>query len=156
MGTTQMETHANELLAALARLETSLETPIVPGELANWCQTARQECEEVDRLLRQQITAVHRDLLQQILREDPGLAARVDELRQADLRLLEQSEAVRASFERLCKAAAGMEPDEARLEGSPQEVVDEGLQFVLAVRKQETALTTWYVEAFERDRGVVD
>jgi len=37
-----------------------------------------------------------------------------------------------------------------------REKVDEALGFVIQARKQQTALKTWYVEAFQRDRGVAD
>jgi hypothetical protein len=35
-------------------------------------------------------------------------------------------------------------------------LIDEGLTFIARVRKQATAIQTWFVEAFNRDRGAVD
>jgi hypothetical protein len=45
---------------------------------------------------------------------------------------------------------------EESLEKARQLLVDQGLALVLRIRKQEAAARTWYVEAFQRDRGVGD
>ncbi len=37
-----------------------------------------------------------------------------------------------------------------------QKLLEEGLQFVMNVRRQETAIRTWTEEAFDRDTGLGD
>jgi hypothetical protein len=39
------------------------------------------------------------------------------------------------------------------METELQEIIGDGLQFVLAVRGQETAIDTWMNESLYRDRG---
>jgi len=35
-------------------------------------------------------------------------------------------------------------------------LVDDGIEFITRMRKQEAAVQAWFVEAFTRDRGVAD
>jgi hypothetical protein len=53
-------------------------------------------------------------------------------------------------------AAAKVEPDELTLAKARDHLVERGLSLVLRIRKQEAAVKTWYLEAFQRDRGVGD
>jgi hypothetical protein len=36
------------------------------------------------------------------------------------------------------------------------QIVKKGLEFVIRARTQETAVSTWHMEAFQRDRGFGD
>lgn len=146
----------NALGEALVRFETCLETPVVPGELPQWCQTAKDACGELGDCLRREINQIHPEMFRQIQSEDPGLAARVAALRDDDIELVSQMGHVETIIARLSAAANAVEPHESRVDEQVQSVVDSGLQLVLAARKQETAITTWYMEALERDRGTVD
>jgi hypothetical protein len=49
-----------------------------------------------------------------------------------------------------------LEPDEEKAQQHVKKLVDEGMAFVARVRKQEVAIQTWFVEAFNRDRGAGD
>lgn len=151
-----MRTRKNPLSQALEKFEKCLETPVVPGELPQWCRRANEACGEVDAHLRREIEETHPQMFRQIQEEDPGLAARVESLREEDEQLLERIEHAKTFLERLTPTAGAVEPDEGRVDEHVQSAVDAGLQLVLAVRKQETAITTWYMESLERDRGTVD
>jgi hypothetical protein len=37
-----------------------------------------------------------------------------------------------------------------------KKLVDQGMALVTQIRKQEVAIQTWFIEAFNRDRGSVD
>jgi hypothetical protein len=37
-----------------------------------------------------------------------------------------------------------------------QDLIDAGLKLVIRVRTQEQAIRTWFLEAFDRDRGTAD
>ena len=141
---------------ALAQFEKCLETPVIPGELPGWCQRATAACDDVHTHLRRAIDIDHPELFRQIRHEDPALAARVEALRESDDEVIEQLGQVEQYFEHLCQLGADVEPDEAKVDEYVEKAVDKGLALVLAIRKQETAITTWYMEALQRDRGVVD
>jgi len=144
------------LREALATLEKCLETPVVPGELPEWAERAQAACRDVESHLKREIDEVHPEMFRQIRGEDPGLAPRVDDLREEDKNLLEKMGRVASYLDRLRPAAGAVEPEENRMEEYVQKAVDAGLELVLAVRKQETAISTWYMEALERDRGRAD
>lgn len=145
-----------ELTEALAKLETCFETPFVPGDLESWAHNARESLGRVDPLLRRQIRDVHAPQLKAIGSEDPELLARVDQLRAGDEQCLAKLEALQRTFETLDELASDIEPDETKLKTQLDELVKDGLAFVIHVRKQIVALRTWLQEAFDRDRGTVD
>lgn len=145
-----------ELAAALEQLEQRLETPIVPGELASWIEEVAPAWRRAESLLRLQVTTTHPKLLNEIMRQDQGLATRVAQLQQADAGLIRQMDDVRQIVDELRTTVDHLEPDEKLAEDATVNLVEKGLQVVIAARKQEVAMSTWYVEAFERDRGVVD
>ncbi len=145
-----------QLTTALESLEKRLETPIVPGELSSWVDQAVSALDEVSQLLKRHITENHPKQLNEILVQDKGLAARVEQLQEADVALVEQLVEVRRIADVLRANSERLEPDEAPAEDLNQALVDQGLQLIIEIRKQESAISTWYLEAFHRDRGVVD
>jgi septal ring factor EnvC (AmiA/AmiB activator) len=149
-------TNHSALPEALDQLESYLELPVVPGEAENWLGAVRQACDDVSEHLVKEIHGPHADLLAKTQRQDPALAPRVEEMHQTDQQLLEECQALQRTIERLTDMAAKTESDEARLEPWFKELTDSALTFILDVRKQEAAVTTWYMEAFNRDRGVGD
>ncbi len=49
--------------------------------------------------------------------------------------------------------APEVEPDEGQANNHVQALIDEAMAFIMRARKQEVAVQTWYVEAFNRERG---
>lgn len=145
-----------QMSAAVERFESCLEEPVVPGELPEWAANAYAACEAVAPHLRHEIDQVHPKLFREIQQEDPSLGTRIEELRQADTELTQRLSDVDHALSELRSAASIAEPDESRIEAQLDAAVKSGLDFVIALRKQETAIATWYVEAFQRDRGVAD
>lgn len=146
----------NGFLSALARFEKWLETPVVPGELPSWLQSARKACDEVGTLLECEIKERHNNLLRAIFSQDSELARRVDELKAKDKNLLSQWESIHHDLNRLCELAVRAEPDEERLDEHMEDFIAKALRFVIDSRKQDNALTTWYMESYTRDRGTAD
>lgn len=144
------------LTEALAAFETSLPTPFVPGELESWVRDARDAVSRFDPLLRTRLVRVHDPELQQIATEDPDLLSRVEDLREGDRRSLADLASLRRTLDSLDVLAPEREPFETKLEGQLDELVRQGLDFVLHVRRQEVALRTWLQEAYDRDRGTLD
>jgi hypothetical protein len=146
----------NELFSSLERFEASLETPVVPGEMLDWLETAQQLCREVDSLVRREIDEKHPQTLQEISRQDVSLTPRIDELKANDVELLGKWNEMVQKASALYNKADQAEPNEAKIDSPIKRFGDDALKLVIETRKQESALETWYMEAFDRDRGVAD
>ncbi|QDT50703.1 hypothetical protein Pan258_47830 [Symmachiella dynata] len=146
----------NELLEHLESLERSLDVPLVPGELGQWLETVQSQLESTVRVLRTCIESKHSKEFQQIGSEDPGLFGRVREMQQTDQENLQRSAVLLAKLAKLKPLADAVGADEKQLEKPIENVVKHGLEFVTEVRKQETVIDTWLLEAYDRDRGVGD
>ena len=142
-----------EIRDALEELELALETPLVPGEAENWIAAVEAACQATGDVLQRQIAVAHKQQFAEIIEQDPGLQSRVEELQAGDEKSLEMFASFRAHIERLRPKVAALEPDEGRLEERLKALSEEGLEFVVHARSQETAVTTWFVESFNRERG---
>jgi len=152
-----LRTESNsELIDAVEQLEVSLEAPVVPGDMVSWATNVRQACEKLQPILDEQIREVHPRTIKQIAAEDPELSARAVNLKNEDEESLRQFERLWTWVSRLPKRVSEVEPDEGVMEDELKELIDEGLKFVLHVRRQETAIKTWMNESLFRDRGPVD
>jgi hypothetical protein len=103
-----------------------------------------------------QFERTHTELLDEMSNQDPELASRIEDLKAEDSRLLETWKQIHAELGRFCGLAKRAEPDEGKVSEPVTQLTDQALAFVIGVRKQEAALTTWYMEAFNRDRGIGD
>lgn len=153
---TTAKTRETEFLTALADFERCLETPVVPGELPNWLRTVRQASMDVRVQLKREIDETHNQLLDDMVEQDFELAPRAQEMKDADHALISRLEELQKTFDRLAEMAERAEPHEAKLDEHVEQFTNEALQFVIECRKHENALTTWYMEAFNRDRGIAD
>jgi hypothetical protein len=140
----------------LIQLETALDTPMVGGELPDWCKAAVTWCKDLVTELDRTIRKNHAPRFEQIFAEDPELARRVEQMKKVDTELANQASDLQQQLSGLCSAAAALEPDEARVAERVEQTVQFGLQLITAIRRQEVTLTTWHAEALNRDRGVVD
>jgi septal ring factor EnvC (AmiA/AmiB activator) len=143
-------------LSELARFETSLETPVVPGELPNWVASVRKSCEALGALQSKEIQEAHAQQLEEISEEDVALAPRIEAIKSKDEELVIQRDELESQLRTLSNQAKRAEPNEATLDDRIAEITAQGLKFVIDSRKQDTSLTTWHAEAFNRDRGVGD
>lgn len=146
----------NGLLTALAEFEKCLGTPVISGELPSWMQAARQACEKVGAQLQGAAARTHEKLLSEMALEDPDLLPRIDELRATEVELTARQSDLQRHFDQLRDRAEAVEPHEQKLDDQIEQLIEQGLRLVIDVRRHETALTTWYLEAFDRDRGMAD
>jgi len=149
-------TQENGFLASLAKFEKWLETPVVPGELSTWLRATRKAGEEVGDLLGPEIKDKHGQMLREISGEDSELAQRVEDLKAKDKELISECETIRHELDRLCEMAEQAEPHEEKLDEHLEDFTAKALNFVIESRKQNNALTTWYMESLTRDRGIAD
>ncbi len=146
-----------DFLKVLTDFETSLATPVVSGELTEWVTIALQSCEQLIAILRDDLQRVHSELFAGILRQDLDLSSQVEKLRETDKQLaLVECNDVASSLEQLLKLATSAKQDEAKLDAFTAEAIKQSMEFVIAARTQETAIATWYSEAFHRDLGSGD
>jgi hypothetical protein len=146
----------NELKGALSAFETSLATPVISGELADWLDAVKKSWAAASAQVQHQARERHPQQYDEISKADPELFPRVEQLQAED----EAIEADRATLDnlvaRMSEHVPKLEPDEEKAQHHTKTVTDDGMAFIARVRKQEVALQTWFVEAFNRDRGSVD
>jgi hypothetical protein len=141
---------------ALQKLESNLETPVVPGELTSWVSNLRESCDIVGRLLHDALTNSHEERFRQIQEQDPELSARVKQLRDEDEQLIHDFEAFARQVTDLDEKNLDRIANQPHADEHLAEMTECGLAFVIRARTQETALSTWHMEAFQRDRGLGD
>jgi len=144
-------------LKALEEFESALETPVMAGELMGWVTTVHRACEQVGTLLRGDVQREHAALYATIAKQDPELSSRVEKLRKTDEQLaLVDFENVESGLKQLGDRAESAEQDELKASLLRAEVLKQALAFVIGARTQETAIATWFGEAFNRDSGSGD
>lgn len=146
----------SQFLVTLADFEKCLGTPVIPGEMSAWLQTVRKAFEGVRSQFCREVQKPHDQLLNDMVEQDFEMAQRAEQMKAEDRQLLSQIDDLHAKFERLCEMSKRGGTQEAKLDKDVEKFADEALRFVVACRKHETALTTWYMEAFNRDRGIAD
>lgn len=144
------------LLDALTNLESCLETPIVPGELETWTEEVANATAQAAPLLVQAVEKEHADQLSEISDVDAGLFRKITQLKEQDQESLQKLHTFRQHLASLKEHVSDFEPDESRIDGKIQALIQQGLELVIHARKQEAAIETWLHEAFDRDCGVVD
>jgi hypothetical protein len=149
-------TSEDELKSALAAFETSLATPVISGELTEWLEAVKQAWAEVLAKSHYQAKHEHPRQFEQISKEDPELLPKVEQLQAEDTAIEQHRETLSQIVSRTTAHAPKLEPDEEKAQHHTKKLIDEGMAFIARVRKQEVAIQTWFVEAFNRDRGAVD
>jgi hypothetical protein len=141
---------------ALDEFERSLVRPIISGELPAWVQEVQEAWREAAGQIHYQIKHLHPRQYEEIAQQDPELLPRIDLLKIEDTGIEEQREKINQSVVRIAEHVPKLEPDEEKAQKYTKTLVDDGLAFVARIRKQVVAVQTWYIEAFNRDRGAVD
>ena len=140
----------------LASLETTLETPVVPGELTLWAEQVVQAARAFRAPLGERIEREHTARFTEICIEDPALIRRTEQLRDEDREILQAYDQFTVQSDELIRRAREAEPDEAACANLTDRLTRTGLDLVIRIRKQELAIVTWLEEASVRDRGVKD
>ncbi len=141
---------------AIDNLERCLVRPIMAGELAAWVDELQQVWRECAAQIHFRSKHLYPRQYREIGEQDPELLPRVDLLRTEDSAIEEQREKITQAIRRSAEHVPKLEPDEEKAQKHLQTLIDDGTALVNRVRKQAIAIETWYVEAFNRDRGDVD
>lgn len=145
-----------DLKTVLAEFETDLLTPIVSGGLAGWIDEAKKSWAEASTQIHYCIKHHHPRQFDEIGKQDAELLPRIELLQAEDDAIEQQREQISTAVTRVAEHVPKLEPDEEKAQKYTKALVDEGTAFLIRVRKQEAAVQTWYVEAFNRDGGAVD
>ena len=145
-----------QLRTALGHLEKCMETPVVPGQLGDWLRSCRDYWVDVESTLQVRIDEGHAELLSEIAAQDPELLPRVEQLLEEDIILLKKSHQFRNDADWLAAGCRQEHANQTKIDEQLQQFTKESLEWVLRIRAQETAIVTWYQEAFNRDRGTGD
>jgi len=143
----------NDLRAALAAFETSVTTPVVSGELADWVDKVKTSWTEASAQVHYQTKHLHPRQFEEIAEADAALFQQVELMTAEDEAIEEEREKLSQSVMRVAEHVPKMEPDEAKAAPHIKSLSDQAVAFVNRVRKQAVAVQTWYVEAFNRERG---
>jgi hypothetical protein len=146
----------DDLNAVLTKLETNLLRPAISGELASWLEDVQKSWEDASAQIHYYIKHLHPRQYDEIAQQDPELLPRIELLRAEDEAIEQQRAQLTQSIGRVGQHAPKLEPDEEKAQKYTKTIVDDGTAFLIRVRKQEVAVQTWYVEAFNRDGGAVD
>lgn len=146
----------DELKSALAEFETDLLRPIVSGERMAWVGEVKKSWAEASAQVHYHVKHLHPRQYDDMSKQNPEMLPRIDLLSAEDDTIEEQREHCAQAIARAVSFAAAMEPDEEKAEKHTTQLVEAGIAFITRVRKQEIAVQTWYIEAFDRDRGAVD
>jgi hypothetical protein len=155
MTLTHTETQ-HALKMALDRLETSLVEPVMAGELIDWVRDVQDAWNEAAEHVREHVVEIHPRQFQEMASEDAELLPRTEKLRSDDEAIGEDLEEFARTLHRFAEHAPKFEPDEEKIAKHTRDLVDEGIELITRVRKQEAAVQAWFLEAFTRDRGVAD
>jgi hypothetical protein len=145
-----------EVFQRLEQLERTVYVPIVPGEAAQWLETVVKAVKRVEETACEYFRTVHPELFGQIAEHDPEQMARVQSLEQEDEEIGACLHDVAELAEKQRSAANQVEPDERLIAGATEDLSDRAVALVQRIRRHETEISTWHVEALLRDRGAVD
>ena len=143
----------NELREALASFETSVATPIVSGDLPDWTDKVQKAWSEASAQVHYHVKHLHPRQYDEISNEDPALFQQVELLKAEDDAIERDREKLNQSVTSVATHAPKLEPDEGKANRHIQSLIDDAMAFVMRARKQQVAVQTWYVEAFNRERG---
>lgn len=144
----------DELSTALVQLESSLESPVVPGELRSWSSAVNKTLNATREPLWRELNHTHPEHYAKISRDDPDLLRRVEQMKEEDANIREAYGAYASKIGQFHQQAEQVGAHESKLDSALSEVVDAGLQLVIRIRKQRQAISTWLQEAYHRDTGV--
>ncbi len=144
------------LYGVFEQLALCLETPCVPGELEQWIDAVAEAAARTGPALRRQIDHVHKAQRAEIVHTDPESYFKAEQLKKADLDMLQRFDALSRRINQLRARAPQVEPHEAAVRDEVDSLVRDGLTLVTSARQLDVAMRTWLQEAFHRDKGVAD
>jgi hypothetical protein len=152
-----MSTHIEqtEFDKTLQAFESQLATPLVPGEVLQWSSSTGNVTEKLRRVLETR-RADYDSQLKDIAAQDAEMFRRVEQLQLLKDDVFKRFEQLDRLIVAIKKPVDIDEDREAKMRPAIEKLSADGLALAIDVRKLDREIATWYVEAFQRDRGVVD
>lgn len=141
---------------AIQEFESQFATPVVPGELISWVAQAQQCAAELQSAFEVRNRSSYSRQLEEIGRQDPELLPRVQQLQAAGDELLARFDKLERVLAALSTPTDKLQDRESQMQAAIEKATESGLHLAIAVRKHDKEIATWFVEAFQRDRGDVD
>jgi DNA repair exonuclease SbcCD ATPase subunit len=141
---------------AIQSFESQFATPVVPGELMAWTALAKESVTELKSAFELRRRTYCRPQLEEIERQDPELLSRVQHMREACDELAARFEQLQRILDAITTPTDKVQDRESKMHTAIEKAVDDGLELAIEVRKHDKEVATWFVEAFQRDRGDVD
>jgi hypothetical protein len=143
------------LLDALEAFELQVAAPVIAGELGDWFVSVQKTWEAARPEIRQMLDS-HHDQFDEMANQDPEMLPRVAELKATDEGILAGVAKLDEEITRLVPTADLPNLKEVESRDVAKDLAGDGATLAALVRKQAVAVEAWFVEAFNRDRGVVD
>jgi len=144
------------LADTLERLERQLELPHISGELNSWAAESLKLLKELDRQVRWAVNSEHPRAFETIVKNQANLLQQVEKMRPEDQQLLEALEPVIRQAEQFALSMNETALAEQQFQPKRERLVNDGLSFILRMRRQQSAVDTWLRESMQRDNGVGD
>lgn len=141
---------------ALTALESQFATPVVPGELESWIAPARDAAARLRTAFETRHHTLHEPQLDEIARQDAEQLPRVEKLRDAASDLFGRFEQLQRMLTAIATPTEKIDDRESKMHAAIEKVSAGGLALAIDLRKLDKEIATWFVEAFQRDRGVAD
>ncbi len=152
----EMSVTEKDVFERLEQLERTVYVPIVSGEVTQWLDAVGKSIRRVEETVCGYFRAVHPALFEHITEYDPEQNSRVQTLEREDEEICAGLHALVEFSAKLQGAGDCVEPDERLIGNATKELSDRAVGLVLRIRKHETEISTWHMEAMLRDRGPVD
>jgi hypothetical protein len=144
------------LSETIAKTESALLSPPIPGELTAWITAVQEAAATLAlNLAAWQRIALHRQY-EEILQADSEMGAQVEKLIAEDNALINEVAEFHEKLHQLAEAAAHVDRNEGKLCEPRKRVEEQGIALLVSIKKHQVAATTWLGEAHFRDRGVQD
>ena len=148
------------LTERLESLEELLESPLVPGEMRVWLEGVRDELRDLEKSFAAQRGRSHRAQFDEIEQTDGEMFSLTEKLREEDDAIASEISRLASTFATAVSTVETVEErpqnDEGQVASVIPPLVADALALVIRIRMQEKAIATWFVEAFQRDRGIAD
>jgi hypothetical protein len=140
----------------MGKLESALLSPVISGELATWIRNVQESAATFALDFTCYLNTVLHVQYAEIARTDPELLTRVEQLIEADQKLLKDVAAFHEELHLLGQRAVQVDKHESKLAEQRERVEQRGIDLLLRIKKQQAAADAWLAEAHYRDRGVAD
>jgi hypothetical protein len=128
----------------------------VSGELHAWSENVVELLEEVNHRVHVVVENEHPQVFKTIVKNHSNLLKQVEKMRDDEAALLSRLPLLLSEARQFRDGVDETVLAEQQFHAKREKLANDGLSFVLEVRKMQTAADTWLAESLQRDNGVGD